>query len=487
MVNNKWITCFLISIALLTGCKKSVNEEVDSGTNNNEILNEHRQGERSMDTDLAKQSDVNQKDDDMPTALKESSIADRALARAYERAHDAAMKDAESAQDVVETFLVEFDRRKSSYKAHRAEVREFYETQLKSRSSFKNAYIYYLRAVNEYEHALGDFEKAEADARPWIDKALQSGDVNAIEAILLDIRMNAQAKAIEQLERLYEAKTSKTADDEYVLARQMEYAPYSETLANRRMELLKSASQKGNVEAKIMWANETLAQAEREPDASNSPNLWLSGWRALVELVDSGNGEATLEVARRLVMYKKYLDEEFEQEDFYPLNSRLFDKAHGSYDSFIEKQGGWNQAFDKFMSILQKNDIDASDFMDYQRSKSRLSSIDYHLYRVRQLANRKDVSACLYIENYFDNIIEEDGITAGGDDKSLQAKYKELGSLLVRCYEQLIEMGIDYSEESDETAAMALSRLYAAGKVPFVEQNVEKSRVYREYAAKNEN
>ena len=147
----------------------------------------------------------------------------------------------------------------------------------------------------------------------------------------------------------------------------------------------------------------------------------------------------------------------------------------------IEKHGGWPSAIENILDIARRTDTDVSDVMEYEKEKSRVSAMDYYLYRVHQMAKRPDILGCLDIENFFDEIADNEGVDVETDDESLKGKYSEMGRVLVKCYENLIERGLDYSDVIEGTAAEALSRLYGEGKMPFVARDKQKSEAYRAY------
>lgn len=465
-MTKKWMVGAIVALVIVAGCKKNVQSETESS---------------NAPSEVAANADGNSDDKGDNAQMIKSSLAERALGSAYDKARQAVEKDESSAQGAVESFIVEYDKYKLSYKAHNPAVKSFYETQLRKRTSFENAYIYYLRAIDSYELAQDDFEKAADDVRPWAEKAIASGDVKTIEAFMHDRRLDVHEQAFEKLENIYNAKAQKTAEDDYAFARIMEFAPYSEDIAKRRMALFERAAGEGNLEAKYMWANEKLVQADAPDGDSNDVESWKLGWQALDQLVENDEyGQAAHDVANRLVNYRKYIDKEIDEEA-YGLRGKLKKVAHASFDAMIEKHGGWPSAIENILDIARRTDTDVSDVMEYEKEKSRVSAMDYYLYRVHQMAKRPDILGCLDIENFFDEIVDNEGVDVETDDESLKGKYSEMGRVLVKCYENLIERGLDYSDVIEGTAAEALSRLYGEGKMPFVARDKQKSEAYRAY------
>ena len=144
-MTKKWMVGAIVALVIVAGCKKNVQSETESSNAPSEVV---------------ANADGNSDDKGDNAQMIKSSLAERALGSAYDKARQAVEKDESSAQGAVESFIVEYDKYKLSYKAHNPAVKSFYETQLRKRTSFENAYIYYLRAIDSYELAQDDFEKA---------------------------------------------------------------------------------------------------------------------------------------------------------------------------------------------------------------------------------------------------------------------------------------------------------------------------------------
>lgn len=193
-MTKKWMVGAIVALVIVAGCKKNVQSETESSNAPSEVI---------------ANADGNSDDKGDNAQMIKSSLAERALGSAYDKARQAVEKDESSAQGAVESFIVEYDNYKLSYKAHNPAVKSFYETQLRKRTSFENAYIYYLRAIDSYELAQDDFEKAADDVRPWAEKAIASGDVKTIEAFMHDRRLDVHEQAFEKIGKYIQCESAK--------------------------------------------------------------------------------------------------------------------------------------------------------------------------------------------------------------------------------------------------------------------------------------
>ena len=122
-MTKKWMVGAIVALVIVAGCKKNVQSETESSNAPSEVV---------------ANADGNSDDKGDNAQMIKSSLAERALGSAYDKARQAVEKDESSAQGAVESFIVEYDKYKLSYKAHNPAVKSFYETQLRKRTSFES-------------------------------------------------------------------------------------------------------------------------------------------------------------------------------------------------------------------------------------------------------------------------------------------------------------------------------------------------------------
>ncbi len=478
---KKWGIACLVSLALIAGCKKNAPE--------NDANAEMPDKSAGQTQDIGDNMNANDKDGSQTPddEISEDSQPNVLLRTAFEKAKKAAENnpDAEETREAAESFLAMRDRYKKSYEAHRAEVREFFETQLRSRDAFKNGYIYYLRAADAFDSARGDFSEAARRADPWVAEGIASGDDKALNAFLRDVRLGGQERAYEALRKRYEAKTQTSGAEDFDMARQTEFAPYSEKNVARRQELLGRAAAKGSAEAKCVLASEALA-ANEDPDSGDAdPQAWAKAWKSLEACADGGNPEAMYEVSRRIVAYKKYAANEFGADQGYPFAGRLAETARGEFEASAAKYGNAIKMLQKYVESGNKNGADLTEAMAYLAQKNEISENDFRLYYINRLAKRPDIAGCADIDNYLTGLVRDEGtVKIENNDAQLSEQYEKLGDALAQCYKNLMAQGLDYGDEIEGSAAYALGMLYKNGNLPFVKKNLQKAKHYIGFAAR---
>lgn len=478
---KKWGIACLVSLALIGGCKKNAPE--------NDANAEMSDNPAGQTQDIGDNMNANDKTGSQTPAgeILEDSQPNASLRAAFEKAKKAAENDpgAEETQEAAEAFLMMRDRFKKSYEAHRAEVRAFYETQLRSRGAFKNGYVYYLRAVDAFESARGDFDEAARRAEPWIAKGIESGDDKAIKSFLSDVRLGGHERAYEALRKRYEDKSQTDGAEDFDMARQTEFAPYSEKSVARRQELLVRAAAKGSVDAKCILAIEALA-ANEDPDAGDAdPQAWANAWKSLEACAEGGNPDAMHEVCRRIVAYKKYAANEFGADQGYPYAGRLAETARAEFEASAAKYGSAIKMLQKYVESGNKNGADLTEAMAYLAQKNEISENDFRLYYINRLAKRPDIAGCADIDYYLTGLVRDEGtVKIDNNDAQTAEQYEKLGDALAQCYKNLMAQGLDYGDEIEGSAAYALGMLYKNGNLPFVKKDLQKAKQYIGFAAR---